>query len=142
MTLFTFENIYQAYLDCRKNKRNRPDAISFEMCAEDNIKLLCQELQARTYCPSSSVCFVAHKPKLREIFAADFRDRIVHHLLVKYLEKIWEPIFIFNSYASRKDRGIHLAAKRLQEYVRKITRNETRPFCKLVSVHIWPYLSP
>jgi hypothetical protein len=66
------------------------------------------------------------KPKLREIFAADFRDRIVHHTLVDYLEKIWEPKCIFDSYACRKDKGIHLGVKRLRGFLRKVTRKGSR----------------
>lgn len=69
---------------------------------------------------------MATKPKLREIFAADFRDRIVHHILVDYLESIWEPKFIFDSYACRKNKGIHLAVKRLRGFLRKVTRNGSR----------------
>lgn len=63
---------------------------------------------------------------MREIFAADFRDRIVHHILVDYLEKIWEPRFIFDSYACRKKKGIHAGVKRLQSFIRKVTRNGSR----------------
>ena len=66
------------------------------------------------------------EPKLREIFAADFRDRIVHHILVSELEKIWEPIFIFDTYACRRGKGNHLAVQRLQKFTRSLTTNGTR----------------
>jgi RNA-directed DNA polymerase len=127
MSVFSFENIYRAYLDCRKNKRNRPDALLFEINAEENLHNLRLELLERSYYPSTSICFVTQKPKLREIFAADFRDRIVHHLVVRHLEQIWEPVFIYDSYASRKGKGIHSAVKRLRSFARKSSRNETRP---------------
>ena len=52
---------------------------------------------------------------------------MIHHLLVRYLEKIWEPIFIFDSYASRKHKGIHLAIKRLQRFMWQSSHNQTRP---------------
>lgn len=96
------------------------------MNCEENLIDLQREIIDRTYYPSRSVCFMAVKPKLREIFAADFRDRIVHHILVDYLEKIWEPKFIFDSYACRKNKGIHLGVKRLQGFLRKVTRNGSR----------------
>ena len=63
------------------------------------------------------------KPKAREIFAADFRDRIVHHVLVNYLEKIWEPKFIDQSYSCRKRKGAHKAIKDLKRYIRKISQD-------------------
>ncbi len=117
--------MHQAYLDCRKNKRNKPDALAFEINAEENLYFLRQELVNGIYHPSSSDCFIVNKPKLREIIAADFKDRIVHHLLVRYLEKIFEPVFIFNSFASRKKKGLHAGVKRLKQYALKVSSNNT-----------------
>lgn len=68
-----------------------------------------QELQDHLYQPSHSICFAITDPKLREVWAADFRDRVVHHLLVGYLEPIWEKKFIFHSYACRREKGAHKA---------------------------------
>ena len=48
-----------------------------------------------------AVCFFVQRPKLREIFAADFRDRVVHHVLVGFLEDIWVPLFIHAPGVSR-----------------------------------------
>ena len=76
--------------------------------------------------PSRSVCFITRTPKLREIFAADFRDRIVHHLVVRELEKQWEPRFIFDSYACRKNKGIHAAVNRLQQFMLKASCNRKK----------------
>jgi retron-type reverse transcriptase len=124
--LFSYENIYRQYLQCRRNKRNTINALRFEYDMEDNILRLREELESQTYKPSRSVCFMARKPKLREIFAADFRDRVVHHILVDYLERIWEPMFIFDSCACRKKKGVHFGVKRLQGFIRKVTKNGSR----------------
>ncbi len=126
LRLFSFENVFRQYLKCRKNKRGTVNALRFEMNCEENLFDLQKDLSDKTYYPSRSVCFMATKPKLREILAADFRDRIVHHVLVDYLERIWEPKFIFDSYACRKKKGIHLGVKRLQCFLRKVTRNGSR----------------
>lgn len=125
--MFSFENIYRQYLQCRRNKRNTLNALNFEVRQEENLLALKEALDTRAYRPSRSVCFIATKPKLREIFAADFRDRIVHHILVDYLEKIWEPVFIHDSYACRKGKGVHKGVLRLQQFIRKITSNGIRP---------------
>lgn len=121
--IFSFGNIYRCYLNCRKNKRNTINALKFEINAEENILKLEKELKHKTYRPSRSILFAARKPKLREIFAADFRDRVVHHVSVDYLERIWEKIFIYDSYACRKDKGTHRGVMRLQSYLRKISKN-------------------
>jgi RNA-directed DNA polymerase len=121
--IFSFRNIYRAYLSCRKNKRNTINALKFEINAEENILSLEKELKSRSYHPSRSILFATQKPKLREIFAADFRDRVVHHLLIEQLEKLWEPIFIHDSYACRIGKGTHKAVLRLQTFLRRITKN-------------------
>jgi RNA-directed DNA polymerase len=120
---FSFGNIYRCYLNCRKNKRNTINALKFEISAEENMLKLERELKTKSYHPSRSILFAARKPKLREIFAADFRDRVVHHILVGYLEGIWEKIFIYDSYACRKEKGTHRAVMRLQSFLRKVSKN-------------------
>ena len=125
--LFSFENIHRQYLLCRRNKRNTLNALRFETRQEQGLLELKEALENRTYRPSRSVCFFATRPKLREIFAADFRDRIVHHILVNHLERIWEPIFIHDSYACRKGKGVHKGVLRLQSFIRKVTANGTHP---------------
>jgi retron-type reverse transcriptase len=125
--LFSFENLYRQYLRCRRQKRNTHNALRFEARLEDNLVQLREELEGRTYHPSRSVCFVVKQPKFREIFAADFRDRVVHHVLVDVLERIWEPIFLHDSYACRKGKGTHRAVRRLQQFMRSVTHNGTKP---------------
>ena len=82
-----------------------------------------RELQNHTYEPGRSICFVIEEPTLREVFAATFRDRVVHHLLYNFLEPIFEPKFIDQSYACRKKKGTLQSLKDLQKYLRKITQN-------------------
>jgi len=125
--MFSLENLYRQYYACRRNKRQTVNALRFEVQQERHLLALKEALETRTYHPSRSVCFVATLAKLREIFAADFRDRIVHHVLVAELEKIWEPIFIHDSYACRRGKGVHRGVRRLQQFLRHVTANGTRP---------------
>ena len=99
------ENLYRAYRQCRRHKRGTMNAMRFERNLEENMVALHEELSAGTYRPGRSVAFLIEKPKRREIFAADFRDRVVHHILVGYLEPKWERRFIHDSYACRKGKG-------------------------------------
>ena len=126
-SLFTLGNIHQQYLACRRHKRNTANALRFEAAQEMNLMALRDALAARSYEPGRSVCFFVKRPKLREVFAADFRDHVVHHVLVSHLEKIWEPVFIHDSYACRKGKGVHAAVARLQQFMRQATANGTRP---------------
>ena len=125
-TLFTFENLHRAWLDCRRRKRGKTAALVFEANAEEELLDFASELAGRTYRPRPSFCFVARNDKYREVFAAQFRDRVVHHLLVRELEKTWEPVFIYDSYACRKGKGTYAAVNRLQKFMRRATANSTR----------------
>jgi RNA-directed DNA polymerase len=84
--LFSYARLYRAYLACRRTKRNTAAALAFEARQELNLVELREALRSHTYRPSPSACFVTTRPKLREILAADFRDRVVHHLLIGEIE--------------------------------------------------------
>lgn len=124
--LFSLENLYRAYRRCRRHKRNTVNALRFEQHLEENLVALHEELSAGTYRPGRSVAFLVEKPKRREIFAADFRDRVVHHVLVGYLEPRWERRFIHDSYACRQSKGTHKGVERLRSFTRQATANGTR----------------
>ena len=113
---FTYENLLRAYQTCKKHKSNAQECIAFGYNLEHNLLKLEQELQTQTYRPGRSIAFVVTQPKLREVFAAQFRDRVVHHLLYNYLAPIYEPRFIYDSWACRSGKGTHGAMKRLQDF--------------------------
>jgi RNA-directed DNA polymerase len=113
--LFSFENLLGAYYRCRKTKRKSSTALKFESVFERELLRLALELKNKTYQPSKHVCFAIAEPKIREVWAANFRDRIIHHLLVGYLEPIWERKFIFHSYACRNGKGAHKAISYLKK---------------------------
>ena len=128
--IFTFERLYQAYLDCRKTKRKTINALKFEWNLERNLFLLQKELEAKKYRSGRSICFVVKEPSPREIFAACFKDRVVHHLLVREVETMGEKSFIFASFACRENKGTHLAVKKLKIFVRKAAGNYRKEgFC-------------
>jgi retron-type reverse transcriptase len=115
--------VFEAYFDCRKGKRNTFNASCFEENLESNIIELHSELCSGTYKPGRHVCFVITHPSLREIWAADFRDRVVQTLLYnKYREK-FHRTFIYDSYACIPDKGTLRAAQRLDLFCRKSTQS-------------------
>lgn len=125
--VFSFPAVYKAYMACRRRKRNTANALKFEADLLENLSAVGEALIGGGYRPSRSVCFVTGKPKLREIFAADFRDRVVHHLLVPLLESVFEPKFIYDSWACRRGKGIHAAVKRLRFFMNGVTRGGRAP---------------
>ncbi len=116
-TIFTYHNLYLAYLECRQNKRNTKNALAFEIGLETKLAKLLHELRGGTYRPGRSLCFIVTLPKPREIFAADFRDRIVHHLFVRELLPFAERRFTRDSFACRTGRGTHKAVAQLRHFI-------------------------
>lgn len=114
--IFGFASLYKAFIKCRKNKRNTANALRFEQNLLENLCDLETSLKTKSYRPNRSIAFLSNSPKLREIFAADFRDRVVHHLLVPHLAKVFEPKFIYDVYNNREGKGIHQATKRAKQF--------------------------
>ena len=117
----------QAWLDCRRNKRNSASALAFEQHVEANLWALHQQLAAGAWRPGRSVCFVVTHPKPREVWAAEFRDRVVHHLLYNHIAPRFHAAFVADSCACIPGRGTLYAAQRLEHQVRSITHNWSRP---------------
>lgn len=123
----SFEDLVEAYFDCRRTKRNTASALAFEADLEHNLVGLFDELAAGTYRPGPSICFVVTRPRPREVWAAQFRDRIVHHLLYNRIGPRFERAFIADSCACIKGRGTLYAARRLESKVRSVTSNWALP---------------
>ncbi|MFE1573855.1 RNA-directed DNA polymerase [Comamonas odontotermitis] len=123
----TFAELLQAYIDCRRHKRSSASALRFEQHLEHNLCQLHDELRAGTYRPGRSICFVITHPKPREVWAADFRDRIVHHLLYNRVAPRFHAAFIAESCACVPGRGTLYGAQRLEHQVRSVTRNWQLP---------------
>lgn len=128
MSNFTFTELVQAYLDCRKTKRNTASALAFEENLERNLITLYDELQDGSYTPGKSICFVITRPKAREVWAAEFRDRIVHHLFYNRVSPRFYARFIADSCACIPGRGTLYAARRLEAKIRSATQNWSKPF--------------
>ncbi len=119
----TSENLKLAFRKARKNKTSLPYVISFQDNLQKNLEKLQEELINHTYQPKPLKKFIIRDPKTRTIHASNFRDRIVYHALVNIIEPIYEKIFIYDSYASRKNKGAHKAVARFDNFKKKVSKN-------------------
>jgi retron-type reverse transcriptase len=97
----TYENLYESWRKAAQGKRKSAEVATFEYHLTDNLLALEEELRTQTYRPGSYRHFYIKVPKLRRISAAPFRDRVVHHALVRQIEPIFEARFCRDSYACR-----------------------------------------
>ncbi|MBQ9207296.1 MAG: hypothetical protein IJ158_11380 [Treponema sp.] len=121
--MISIEKLFELYFECRKTKRRATGALAFEIDYEENLLELCDELNQRTWKPGACNCFIVEKPVKREIFAAPFKDRIVHHILIDALNPCFERFFIKDSFACRTGKGTLAAIKRLAHFVNSASQN-------------------
>lgn len=131
-------DLFRAYFDARKHKRKTAGALRFEMDYEAEIFKLYDEIVSGTYKIAPSVCFISFQPVKREIFAGDFRDRIVHHLLFNYLNPLCERLFIHDSYSCRAGKGTTCGIRRAKHFIRSCSENY-RKDCYVLKLDISGY---
>ena len=108
-----------AFREARKNKIKTYNEHQYEVNWMQNILKLRDAIMERTYKPSSSLSFIIYDPMIREIFAAPFVDRIVHHFLYAMQAGWWDRRFIHDSYSCRDNKGTLYGILRVQKMMRK-----------------------
>ena len=123
----TFEELYEAYILCLKNKKRKIGTFNFvndNICK--NLITILDELNNRAYVPRKSNCYVITDPALREIYAAQFIDRIVQHFYMKEIEDILDKELVDGCCSCRKERGNDYALKLLEKYLVETSNNGTK----------------
>ncbi len=134
-----FEELYQAYNLCLKNKKKKRGTYKFtneELCK--NLIELIDKLNTHTYEPKPSNCYVITEPALREIYAAQFSDRIVQHFYMNEIEDILEEELIEGCCSCRKGKGTDYALKLLRNFITK-TSNYGRKNCYYLKIDLSGY---
>lgn len=132
------KDLYIAFYGARQHKANAPYVLFYEKNLKENLSSLCESLWNNTYKPKPSRCFIVNYPKKREVFAADFSDRIVHHLYFNYTHKLFESTFIFDSYSCIEGKGTHFGISRLKHHILKESQNYNNP-CYVIKYDIRGY---
>lgn len=121
-----FKGVVFAYHDCMRGKKSSPQAMAYMQIARYDLPSLAWELFTNTYKPTTSTCFLVKYPKLREVFAANFRDRIVHHWIILRLEHLFEHRFVSQgnvSFNCRKGFGTDKCVLHCASGMKRVTRN-------------------
>ncbi len=120
------EKLTKAFREARKGKIKTCDEHSFEEHWMENLIKLRDSILEYRYKPSASVAFVIFDPMVREIFAAPFRDRVVHHFLYNMQAGWWDRRFLYDSYSCRMGKGTLFGVRRAQRFMQKVTENYTK----------------
>ena len=110
--------------DCCRNKKTSRQCTLFRLHQEEVLPMLAVVVKDRTYLPQASECFIVLFPKLREIFAAHFLDRVVQHWITLRIEPLLEELFISTgdvSFNCRKGYGTLRAIRKFASDVEEVT---------------------
>jgi len=113
-----FQNLYLAFKKALRGSPHTLEAKQFTFFMEEELLALQSELLATSYRTGEFRHYIINDPKKRLISVAPFRDRVVHHAVVRILEPVYEPVFIYDSYATRKNKGTHAAIIRTQQLLK------------------------
>ena len=121
------ENLFAAWDTFKRDKRNKLDVAMFEQQVERHLFQLHRELKDQAYQHGPYEGFWIHDPKRRRSQKAAVRDRVLHHVIFRILNPIFEETFIPTSFSCRIGKGTHKGMKELARMIRATGRNETRP---------------
>ena len=115
--------------DCCRNKKTSRQCTLYRIHMEETLPMLALMVKNHEYEPQVSECFVVKFPKLREIFAAHFLDRIVQHWIILRIEPLLEELFVECgdvSFNCRKGYGTLRAVKFLEAGMKRVSCNYTK----------------
>lgn len=115
----SFENLFNAYRKARAGKQSSKTVAEFALNLESELLGLQDELTSLTYAPGRYRLFTIYERKKRQIAAAPFRDRVIHHAIMNVIEPSIDRRFVFDSYACRRGKGVHAAVNRYQQWSRQ-----------------------
>ncbi len=134
--MVTYEDLVEAYYDCRVHKSRTNNCIKFTLDVEGNLYDMMQAINNRTYQPKRSICFVVSRPKYREVFAADFADRIIHHYIRLRLEPIIEKEFNDRTFNCRNGKGTLAGVSQLKRDIIECSHHYTKDcYVSTVDIH-------
>ena len=114
-----WNELFLACIEARKGKRHTYDVERLDgLNGMRNIGRLADDIINGTYKPSRGVAFIIEKPVPREIFAAAFRDRLVHHFLINMDNGWLDRRLIRDSYSCRRGKGTLDAIQRAEHFLR------------------------
>ncbi|MBQ2660845.1 RNA-directed DNA polymerase [Candidatus Saccharibacteria bacterium] len=114
-----------SFREARKNKLSTFNEHIYDEHWTENIIHLTDAVLERYYMPSSSISFIIYEPMIREIFAAPFVDRVVHHFLYRMQSGWWDRRFIADSYSCRENKGTLYGILRTHKMMQQATNNFT-----------------
>lgn len=107
-------------------KRKTYDTHSIEVYLDENIDRLAESIFYGTYKPLRGTVHIINNPVQREICAAPYPDRIVHHYVVDTINPWWDRRLNVGASSCRVGKGTSYAVGLLDKHIRRASGNFAR----------------
>lgn len=121
-----YEDLYYALLDCNKHKATTYSAEKFELNSLLNLEILLRKISNSQWKPNSMSCFIIKDPTIREIWASEYEDRILHHFMLNEIIDILEAKQGNVCYNCRIGYGTDKAIQKVAENIKIESENFTK----------------
>jgi hypothetical protein len=133
-----YADLRRAYVRASQHKKGKRNRLRFDLQHEDHLYELARQIMERTYRPHTGTRFIVKHPVPREVIAADFRERVVHHYVADFINPFLERKLIYDCYSCRVGKGVKMGVDRLEHHIRSVSQNYTRP-CYVLKMDISGY---
>ncbi len=138
--IIDIEKIKEVYHIIKINTKNKNKIIKFELFFISNIMEIYNELKNKTYKHENYNIFLIKENKYRIIMSEKMKDKIVNHLLSKYiLFPIIEPHLISANVATRKNMGSSKAINDIKKYINKLKDKHEKIYILKCDIHKYFY---
>lgn len=100
------QKLWAIWLKWRVCKTVTSEFVEFEFNLEENLRILCTDLNSNSWAHGEYRSFDVRESKRRTVNVAQIRDRLVHRLIYNYLEKVYDKTFFYDVWSCRKNKGL------------------------------------
>lgn len=113
------QNLELAFYKAQKGKADKREVMEYGKRLQANLRKLQTQILSGDIETGSYHYFTIYDPKKRLICAAPFGQRVLHHALMNVCHPVFERVQIFDSYASRLEKGTYAALARAKHFIRR-----------------------
>ena len=132
-------NIYNVYKDLRKSVNNKKEVLDFEIGLHSNICNLSKELYNKKYTVGRYNIFLIREPKYRLIMSERFKDKLINHLVSRYILDVLDNSLISTNVATRKGKGGSYAFDKLIKYINELRKLEKKIYVLKIDINKYFY---
>ncbi len=132
----SIDNLLRAYYQARRGKQHKYMIKEFGRNLPFNIMQLQQQILSTNVTVGQYHYFKIYDPKERQICAAPFSERVLHHAIINVCKPYFERNLIYDTYATREGKGVYAAIDRARvamRHYRYVAKLDVRKYFDSIS---------